>query len=178
MKKRFVSTFILFYSLAANGEDLSKLSLIENSHDEYPKYSVVLMDEDVLLMPTLRDSTNVSPGTHTMKLLVSTAPFQLGGSIIIRCSTKPGEIYRVSNSGCTHIGRRMDFDGAKEYWAKIDEESRIRNEAAEAAAKSAALRRENQEYAANIVELDNAKSKIDIERVITSVERKLSEGIN
>lgn len=168
---------ILVYSENTIAEDFSKLAVIQNapfynSSDTHVAYIVRV--SDVTSWFSMPEKVNVPPGNY--KLSVGVRPIVngfvdkgIGSSSVVNyeCTTKAGYVYTVTRNGCSNDGRRMDFEGAKEYWAKVDEDE-----------KQKALIAETARYQSDKLALNNATSKNDILYVISSVEHKMKIGIS
>lgn len=165
-----VGTSSIFYSINAAGKDLSEFSLIKNPGRSVP---ITKIDSETYwINPT---SIDLPAGDHI---------FETYPPGRIHCSTKPGYVYQLSINGCRLIERRMDFEGAKEYWEKIDaEEQRIRVEQQRAQVERSALleqerkQKAESQYVSDAALLDNARTRAELEQLISSVEDSIRKGV-
>jgi|GEM_PF-3909138 hypothetical protein len=182
----FLIVFVIaqIYPELSFGKDLSKLSVVSNNVPTNSDLRIRIggIDKETFFMSMLISSRDVLPGSHEIILDVCTGGGASGQSncskSVINCETEPGISYTVSLQGCIELGRRMDFDGAKEYWAKYDSD---KQQAALEAAEALRHKREAAElanYQAAKESLANANSKADIEAIISAVLKKVQFGIN
>lgn len=163
-----VSSFC--FSINATGKDLSNLSLILNPGRSVP---ITKIDSETYwINPT---SIDLPGGDHVFETYPPSRIF---------CSTKPGYVYQLNSGGCRLIERRMDFDGAKEHWEKIDAEAqRVRAELQRAHdERNAQLDLERKQkaesqYVSDSELLKNASTRVEIELILKSVEDSLRKGV-
>lgn len=161
---------------ARASDDAPISSIIDDSFSERAstKYRIINIDGEGYY--TVRPK-EVAPGTHQLSFGTFTGDLP-GVFNTVTCSTEPGYIYRVNERGCFKYERRMDFKGAADYWAKTDAELKVKKEAAAVAAKEAEEEKETLEYLGDKSALEDAKTTSDVDRVISSLKWRLSNGIH
>lgn len=152
----------LLYSINSSAEDLSKLSLIQNPGRNVP---ILRIDgEHYWINPA---SIDLPAGDHV---------FETFPPSVIHCSTKPGYIYKLNSYGCNVISRRMDFEGAKEYWEHVDVEEQREQAEKRATLEKERIQQAEQQYLTAAAFLKNANTKADLENVIHSFEHSIMNG--
>jgi hypothetical protein len=121
--------------------DLANYSIIEDN--ELETDDAVVRVKVVQVGQNSFGARNVLPGDNFVSIATC-----LGGSAncigsYIHCSTLAGYVYKVTPYGCSNHGRRMDFEGASNYWANIDADPN--RKAAEADAVNKQIRDEKRD---------------------------------
>jgi hypothetical protein len=154
------------FSTDAHCDDATSQSIIQSGSNNYGACSIKILriDDQVFWGSGPQD---VPSGIHKIWLNLLGVDCQDTRTILISCETDGGYIYSTSINGCTNVGRRMDFPGAQDYWAKIDEAKRQK-----------ALGIEADQYRSYKDRLASATTKSEILRVIDAVTSRLKNGVN
>lgn len=154
------------FSTEAHCDDATEQSIIQNGPSNYGECRLRMFEIDGHTVWS-NDPQDKPSGNHKIFLQLVGIDCHDRRTFQINCETDGGYIYATSINGCTNVGRRMDFQGAQEYWAKIDEAKRQK-----------ALSIEADQYRTFKDRLTSATTKTEILRVIDDVTRRLMNGVN